>query len=86
MLLCSQAVVDARVCAQLLMVHRGCAADLRSLARLIPARSRLLLRPPVDTVPAVTAAADGDDAAEVATSSVRAGDMLLVRPCPKPKS
>ena len=67
-------------------MHRGCAADLRSLAKLIPARSRLLLRPPADPDAALLAAAarpaaaEGDDAAEVATSSVRAGDLLLVRP------
>ncbi|KAK9846485.1 hypothetical protein WJX81_005091 [Elliptochloris bilobata] len=63
-------------------------ADLRSLARLIPARSRLLLRPPGEpaSAPATAAAVaplaseDSKDAADVPTASVRAGDMLLVLP------
>ncbi len=66
----------------------GGAADLRSLARLIPATSRLLLRAPVGAAGAPAAAqsaaspataADGEEAAQVPTASVRAGDMLLVR-------
>ncbi|GLC60839.1 hypothetical protein PLESTB_001681900 [Pleodorina starrii] len=68
------------------------AADLRSLARLIPATARLVLDPGVAPGGAAAAAASGSAASgsavsgpgvevvEVPTSSVRAGDVLRVLP------
>ncbi len=82
------------------------AADLRTLARLIPAQSRLLLGAPPARAAAPSAAAPaeapaaavalvasrappaaaaaGEDAVEVPTASVRAGDLLLVHCSPLP--
>ena len=62
------------------------AADLRSLARLIPAQSRLVLdpgaTPPAGTTQTEKAAdlAPGAELASVPTAAVRAGDLLRVLP------
>jgi magnesium-transporting ATPase (P-type) len=54
------------------------AADLRSLAKLIPSQSRLVLDP--GSAPAAADTASAVEMMLVPTSSVRAGDVLCVLP------